>query len=84
MNHKILATGDGHPQAALTLNVHRNFIAEAIQGQVSGIRLIRELGDALCHVDKLFSEVQALADFPVALRGFCRVLQKHIENGGVR
>ena len=82
MNIKTKTAWDGNPKAALTLNLQPDLIAEAIQGQAFGARLIHELGEALCQTDKLFSEVQALDNFPVALRGFCRELQKHFEKGG--
>ena len=82
MDTKIKAAGDGHPQAAQTLNLPSDFIAEAMQGQASGGRLIRELGINICEVDKLFHEIQPITRSPVALRVFCRALQKHFEKGG--
>ena len=48
----------------------------------SGGRLIRELGINICEVDKLFHEIQPITRSPVALRVFCRALQKHFEKGG--
>ena len=80
MNCKTKAAGDCNRRAALTLNLRPDLIADSIKGQASGARLIREIGDAICDADRLFQEVQAIANSPVALRSFCRELQKHFEN----
>ena len=81
MTTKTKTAGDGHLEAVLTLNLQPDFISEVINGQDEGARLIRELTDELCIADMLFREVQALASSPATLRGFCRQLQKHIEQG---
>lgn len=81
MTTKTKTAGDWHPEAALTLNLQPYFIAESIQGQASGARLIRELCDEICQAERLFQEVRALAHSPIMLRGFCRQFQKHIESG---
>ena len=81
MTTKTKTAGDGHREAVLTLNLQPDFISEVINGQDEGARLIRELTDELCIADMLFREVQALASSPATLRGFCRQLQKHIEQG---
>ena len=84
MTTKNKAAWDGHPEAALILNLQPDFIAEVIEGQASGARLIRELGVEMCEVDRLLFDVQTLGKSPARLRGFCRELQKHFENGGRR
>ena len=82
MNIKTKTAWDGNPKAALTLNLQPDLIAEAIQGQAFGARLIHELGASICDADRLFREFQTFSNSPAVLRGFCRVLQKHFENRG--
>ena len=84
MTTKTKTAGDWHPEAALKLNLQPNFIAQTIKGQAFGARLIHELGASICDADRLFREFQTLANSPLALRGFCRELQKHIENRRLR
>ena len=82
MTNKTKTAGDWHPEAALTLKRQANLIAGAVKWQAEGARLICELGVEICEVDKLFHEIQPITHSPVALRSFCRALQKHVEHGG--
>ena len=82
MTTQIKTAGDSNPQAALKLIRQANLIAEAVKWQAFGARLIRDLTADICEVDKLFHEIQTIASSPIALRSFCRALQKHIERRG--
>ena len=82
MSNKAKTAWDGNSKAASTLKRQANVIAEAVKWQAEGARLIRDLTAEICEVDKLFHEIQPITRSPVALRVFCRALQKHFEKGG--
>ena len=82
MKSKIKTAGGGNPHAAFARNLQANFIAESVKWQAEGARLIQKLGIELCDADLLYSEIQTLANAPVALRNWCRVIQKHLDNVG--
>ena len=81
MNIKTKTAWDCNPKAASKFNQQANFISEAVKWQAEGARLIRDLTAEICEADKLFHEIQPITHSPVALRSFCRALQKHVEKG---
>lgn len=56
-------------------------IADTIAGQQEGSRFVRELCDGISAPDALLMRMRENLGNAAKMRGFCRALQKYIEQG---
>ena len=55
-------------------------IADAIAGQMAAAQFVRDLRGNIVAPDLLFARLRGITD-DAAMRGFCRVIQKTLEQG---
>lgn len=60
---------------------HFKAIGDTIAGQTEGSRFVRDLVDGTAAPDALHQRLRELASDTSRLRGFCRAIQKYIEQG---